>query len=44
MMIEKESTFQPQTNKKKNYNIQKDVIERNADFIYKKNEKLQKKT
>ena len=35
-------TFQPQTTKNKNYTVQKDVIERNNDFIVKKNEKIQK--
>mmetsp|Transcript_43475 Transcript_43475/g.41930 ORF Transcript_43475/g.41930 Transcript_43475/m.41930 type:complete len:130 (+) Transcript_43475:1663-2052(+) len=38
-----ENTFQPKTNKNKHYVVTKDVIERNQDFINKKNEKRQKR-
>lgn len=38
-----ENTFQPKTNKNRNYVITNNVIERNQDFIHKKNEKMQKR-
>lgn len=35
-------SFQPKLNKNKNYVVTKDVIERNQEFLAKKNEKIQK--
>ena len=33
-------SFQPKTTKNKNYKVTKDVIERNQEFIMKKNQKI----
>mmetsp|Transcript_34601 Transcript_34601/g.25768 ORF Transcript_34601/g.25768 Transcript_34601/m.25768 type:complete len:121 (+) Transcript_34601:858-1220(+) len=38
-----ENTFQPRLNKSKQYIVAKDVIERNQEFIEKKNEKAKKR-
>lgn len=37
-----ENSFQPKTTKNKNYLVTKDVIERNIEFLTKKNEKREK--
>jgi len=37
-----EATFRPQTTKSSRYKVQKDVIERNIEFMAKKNEKLER--
>lgn len=38
-----EISFQPKTNKVKNGKVGKDVIERNQEFIAKKNQKIQQR-
>lgn len=36
-------TFQPKTNKTSKYKVTKDVVERNQEFITKKNEKIKQR-
>lgn len=40
--MQNELTFKPKTTRNKNYQIKKDVVERNQDFINKRNEKRER--